>query len=162
MSDTAGDRGSGVGGGRDEGLLTRLRLVVREHDPVPEAVFAAARAAWGWRTIDADLAALTFDSAMAERELAGVRGTAQPRLLTFSAGHLTVEVEVHEQRQGRRLVGQVVPPAAGRLEVRHPGGQVDAAVDDLGRFVADGVPAGPVSLRCHTAGGIVDTDWTGM
>ena len=43
---------------------------LREADPVPEHVLAAARGAWTWRTIDQELADLVFDSAT---ELSGVR-----------------------------------------------------------------------------------------
>ena len=55
-------------------------------------MLAAARAAIGWRTIDAELAELIADSAVDEPALL-VRGTAQPRTLTFEAPGLTIEIE---------------------------------------------------------------------
>ena len=44
---------------RDEGeLLEELRSLIDRLDPVPDHVEAAARAAYSWRTIDTELAAL--------------------------------------------------------------------------------------------------------
>ncbi len=50
-------------------------------DPVPEPVVAAAHAAFEWRDVDAELAALTSDTLPAQ---AGMRSTGQARLLVFS------------------------------------------------------------------------------
>ncbi len=46
-------------------MFATLRNVIDHADPVPQAVVDAARAAYTWRTIDAELAELTADSAMA-------------------------------------------------------------------------------------------------
>lgn len=141
----------------DEQLLTELRAALDGFDVVPESVRAAARDAFTWRTIDAELAALSYDSFMDDKELAGVRsGGDAVRMLTFEAEQLTVEVEVEHGR----LIGQLVPPQGGQVEVRHSGGSMTVEADEVGRFVAEPVPRGPFSLRCHTetATAIV-TDW---
>lgn len=145
----------------DDEMTTVLRRIGNETDGVPEHVLAGARAAFAWRTIDAELAALAHDSAV-DGALA-VRGQESPRLLSFTAPQITVDVEVTEIGDHRRLLGQLVPPAATRLEVRHAEGMTPVEADDLGRFVAEHLPPGPVSIRCHLASAerpvVVDTDW---
>jgi hypothetical protein len=61
---------------RDEGelLLVELRGLINRLDQVPENVDEAARAAYTWRTIDAELAELTRDSLVDEENLHAVRG----------------------------------------------------------------------------------------
>lgn len=156
-------RGPDRGDADDDVLLAELRAVVARVDPVPPDVAAAARAGFIWRTIDAELAQLTSDSVLDADRMASVRGPASttPDLLTFEAGGLTVEVEATTGPKGLRLLGQLVPAQPGRVEVRHGGGTTLVDVDDMGRFTADGLVSGPVSLRCRTAadGDDVDTDW---
>ena len=133
----------------DEQLLGLLAEVVAERDPVPANVIAAAHASLTWLTIDAELAEMAEDSALAP--LAGVRGSDGPRLLTFEAPSATVVVEVTAVGQLRRLLGQVVEPRRAAIEIRHTDGSVTVEADELGRFAADTVPAGPVSLACRFA-----------
>lgn len=146
----------------DARLLDDLRSVVQRADPVPAPVEAAARATFIWRTVDAELAELAYDSLLDADRLAGVRGDDGPRVLTFEGPEFSVEVEVAEEGSGRRLVGQLVPPAPARIEVRHSGGLLRLGADEVGRFATGGVAAGPVSLRCHVAGADgppLDTAW---
>lgn len=140
-------------------ILGLLAGAAADADPVPDDVLDAARAALGWRTLDADLAALVDDSA--ERPLAGVRGDG-PRLLTFEADDTAVVVEVTATGQARRLLGQLVEPRAAHIEVRHPGGTTRVDADELGRFAAAEIPAGPVSIVCRfdpPSGRVVATTW---
>lgn len=133
----------------DEQLLQSLRDAAAEVDPEPEGITTAALAAFTWRTIDAELAALTYDSALDETLMAGVRGDEAPRLLTFEGGGLTVEIEMTSDR---RMVGQLVPPASMDLEVRSPTGRSVVHADEMGRFAAGPVPGGPLRLRCRKPG----------
>jgi hypothetical protein len=135
-------------GPEDEGLLQELRAAVRRFDPPPDQVLEAARASLTWRTIDAELAALEFDSAV-DLAATAVRSSEGPRLLTFAAPGLSIEVEVSPIGPRRQLVGQLVPAQAARIDVRHAGGVTTVRADQLGRFGADAISAGPVSLRCH-------------
>lgn len=147
--------------GEDEKLLARLRSA-GELDAVPLETVAAAKASYAMYTLDAELAQLTFDSERESDEmLVGVRGPEAVRLLTFESAALTVEVEAVAEGARRRLVGQLVPPQPGRLEIRHAEGTLTVEADDLGRFTADDLPAGPVSLRCQgqRSTTAVDTDW---
>ncbi len=148
----------------DDLLLEELRRVFAAIDPIPEPVQIAARAAIEWRTIDAELAALVSDSIVDEPVLA-VRGTAEPRMLTFEAPDLTIELEAELAGDDTlRLVGQIVPPQAAHIAVHHGEELLATQADDRGRFVAGGVQAGPVSLRCRLGGEtgegrLVETAW---
>ncbi len=135
-------------GPENEGLLQELRAAARHFDPPPDSVLEAARASLTWRTIDAELAALEFDSAV-DLAATAVRSSEGPRLLTFAAPGLNIEVEVSPIGPRRQLVGQLVPAQAARIDVRHAGGVTTVRADQLGRFGADAISAGPVSLRCH-------------
>jgi hypothetical protein len=154
----------------DQELDDELRRIAARLDPVPEALVHAAEAAFAWRGVDVELAELAFDS-LAEREsLALVRGADEPRLLTFHAAELTIELEVrpptreHPPLAGveHRLIGQLLPPGPARVEVRHPDGVLMVEADELGRFAAEQVATGPISLRCQRAGAAtapVVTEW---
>lgn len=148
--------GDGEGDGED-GLLAELRGAASRLDPVPPGAVLAARSALAWRSMDAELAELTADSLTGEP--APVRDVEPPALLAFDAPGLTVEVEVLASGGRRRLLGQLVPPQPGRLEVRHRGGRIEVAVDEVGRFAVGGLEPGPVSLRAQAAGRWVETDW---
>jgi hypothetical protein len=144
---------------RDDDLVAELREVAALVDPLPDEVMAAARSAFAWRTMDADLAELLQDAAT-DMSLVGVRGPETATLLTFQGPGLELEVEVVMAGPRRRLLGQLVPGLPGRVEVRHRVGRSEVAADEVGRFTAEDVPPGPVSLRCQAAEGRwVETDW---
>ena len=147
--------------GEEEKLLAELRLAGRL-DPVPPDAIAAARACFMWRTLDAELAELTYDSVLDENALAGVRSTAPLRLLTFESPAMTVEIEANVTGSRRQLIGQLVPPQPGTVEIRHVGGSRVVTADELGRFSADDLAPGPVRLECRGAAGDqapITTDW---
>jgi hypothetical protein len=143
----------------DEQLLQTLRAALDRTDPMPEAIRAAAYAAFAWRDIDAELAALIADSAETPIP-AGVRTAADHRLLTFRAPGTEIEIEVAGERL-RQLTGQLVPPGPASITVCWPAGSLAVEADDLGRFTADNVPPGPVSLQVRrpSAARPVSTDW---
>ncbi len=147
----------------DTELEEELRQVAARIEPVPPRLIQAAIDAYAWRTIDADLAELVFDSRSDQREPALVRGSQQDRLLSFRTGDLSIEVEVAAAGSTRGLTGQIVPPQPATVQIRHREGTVTVAADELGCFSADSLPAGPVRLRCLLAdaggGPPVVTDW---
>jgi hypothetical protein len=146
--------------GADAALEQELRELARRVDPVPEQVMEAARRSFVWRTVDAELAELAYDSAASELQPAGVRGAGAPRILSFVGEELSVDLEVSDVGGGRRLVGQLVPPREATLELRHAGGAMALTADAIGRFSAGPVPGGAVSLRCATGPGhAVETAW---
>jgi|1186.fasta_scaffold07599_2 hypothetical protein len=147
----------------DDALLDELRALGRTADPLPERVVFAAQESLSWRTIDAELAELTYDSVLDDDRLALVRGHQAGRLLTFSTPALTIEVQVTNNGSDRRLVGQLVPAQAAVLVLRHAGGTSEVEVDADGRFRTEPVPAGPLALSCRLGDGpddpTVQTEW---
>jgi len=147
-----------------EALLATLRAALDDTDAVPPEVVAAAKGAFTWRTIDAELAELAFDSLLSG-ELTGTRGVIGVRTLSFEYGSLAVEIEVEEDGPTRRLTGQIGPRPADSIEVHH----VDAAEpliahpDHLGRFSVAGLRGGRVRLlmRFSPANGpsMLLTEW---
>jgi hypothetical protein len=144
--------------GRDDQLLELVGRALRAVEPVPEHVITGALAAWTWRTIDAELAELVFDSAA---ELTGVRSEDTARQVTFQAPGVEIEVMVVDDAV-RRIVGQLVPGAEMTIEL-HGGDRVlTTRSDHLGRFGFDEVLSGPVRLTILGDEGqpVVHTDWT--
>lgn len=147
---------------QDAALLAELRSAAERHDAVPPAVLAAAKASLTWRTIDAELAALAFDST-ADDSAVLVRGPgSDEQVLTFETERISVDLQVTVRGDQRRLVGQLAPAAVADIEVRTAAGVVVRVTsDELGRIPALDVPAGSLSLRLQLAGSstAVVTDW---
>ncbi|MGH9155863.1 MAG: hypothetical protein ACRD1K_08545 [Acidimicrobiales bacterium] len=150
----------------DRVLLIELGRALRAGDPVPDQWRWAAEQSFTWRSVDTELAELVFDSLASAGSAAGaalVRGAAtRERMLAFEGPTLRVELEVSPTTAGAFLVvGQLVPETAGTVELRQGAAQpMVVKADDQGCFQADGVSAGPLSLRCTVAGtGPVDTAW---
>ncbi len=147
---------------RDEELMDELRALTSRRDPPPPWLTRAVREAFTWRTIDAELAALTYDSALDSELGSGVRGSGDTAVLSFETERVTVDVEVGTRPQDRRrIVAQLAPAQEAQVEVRHREGTTATVADALGRFVVDGLPSGPVSLRCRLSSGeLLATEWT--
>jgi hypothetical protein len=141
----------------DDELLALLGQALGTADAVPEHVLEGARSAFTWRTIDAELAELVFDSA---RELSGVRSDDSNRQVTFSAPGVEIEVMVIGNGS-RRLLGQLVPPVATTIELVGSDAVYTARSDELGRFSFDELAPGPVRLMILDATGAstVQTEW---
>jgi hypothetical protein len=129
----------------DDNLLAALRAAMRARSQVPPELVQAGKSIYAWHTIDAELAALTFDSDREPQAAAATRSeSASIRALTFSAAHLTIEVEVTETS----LIGQVIPPQEGTVEAQTRDGATTAApVDGIGCFSVEPIPPGPFRLR---------------
>jgi hypothetical protein len=110
------------------------------------------KAAYTWRTVDAEIAALAYDSAH-DRELAPTTRAeaAFLRALTFASSELTIELEV----TANGLQGQLVPIQSGQVQVQGTGGEilVTAEVDETGYFIIRPQPRGGFRLRCRTTEG---------
>jgi multidrug efflux pump subunit AcrA (membrane-fusion protein) len=146
----------------DDELLARLAEARQAADRVPREFIEAGKAAYAWRDIDAELAELVYDSALEEAQLAGQMRAeqAQLRALTFTAAALTIEIEVSDEA----LLGQLVPPEAGEVEVITPAGTAQLEpIDDVGFFTIRPVPAGSFRIHCRTASGtFVATNWLSL
>jgi hypothetical protein len=148
----------------DETMLDELRGLVASVDPVPERLDEAARAAFPWRTVDAELAELMRDSAEAEALAVRSVGTG-PRLLSFESPRVAIEAEVTALGpRERRLAGQIVPPLAATVALEQGGARLTAQADELGRFAFERVGAGPARLRATLPDGGMEiaTPWTSL
>ncbi|POX51650.1 hypothetical protein C3489_19450 [Streptomyces sp. Ru71] len=137
-----------------EWLEADLRRAAAVLDPPPAQLTALAVEAYALHDLDARIAELTFDSLT---DALPVRGAGEvPRMLTFSAGELTVDVEVGADG----LLGQVLPPQQASVEVlTGPHGGAELTADAMGRFACGTAPAGPFALRLRAGGEVVVTEW---
>ncbi|GHB32327.1 hypothetical protein GCM10010377_23300 [Streptomyces viridiviolaceus] len=135
-------------------LEEELRQAAAILDPVPAGLRQIAVEAYALHDLDARVAELTFDSLV---DAIPVRGeTDPPRMLTFRAGEVTVDVEVSAEG----LMGQVLPPGPARIDVLSgPRAHARIQADDMGRFTGDAPPAGPFALRLRTGEDLVVTEW---
>jgi multidrug efflux pump subunit AcrA (membrane-fusion protein) len=135
-------------------LEEELRQAASILDPVPAQLREMAVAAYALHDLDARIAELTFDSVV---DAIPVRGAVDaPRMLTFRAGDVTVDVEV----TGQELLGQVLPPQQALIEVlTGPQAAAPLVTDDMGRFTGDAPPVGPFALRLRAGGDVVVTEW---
>ena len=139
----------------DDLLLAELQGVMSRRDSVPQAVLAAATGAFAWRSVDADLAELAFDSLL-ELTGSGARGAAD-RQLTFEGNGLTIEVDMLDG--GSHLIGQLVPPQAAAVEVQANGRAATVLADVEGHFTA-AAGAGPFRMSVQAGvGPAIVTEW---
>jgi hypothetical protein len=134
----------------------RLLEAVGEADlaarAVPPEFVRAGKALFTWREVNAELAALTYDSALDDDLASTIRGAqhAPLRALIFAGPELTIELEVAAEA----LVGQLDPPRAGTAETLLATGDVVATpIDETGYFVFRPPPDGDFRLRCRPATG---------
>ncbi len=148
--DGAGLRRSGGAQAAKEATYLRLRsLGLGTGASEPDAPGHGRRVGGpGW--VDDEPAALVYDSNIDAELFAAVRaGSRTLRQLTFEASDVLLEIEVSG---AGNLVGQVVPPQAAVVELRHRAGTTPVETDELGYFHVPDMPEGPVSFRCCPAG----------
>jgi hypothetical protein len=139
----------------EEELLAELQAALRAEQEVPGALVDAGKGVWAWRSVDAELAALTYDSAleaMAEQLVATRSEAATLRSLTYASQSLTIELEV----TGDALLGQLQPAQPGLAQVQtRGGGVIPVEVDDVGWFTVRPVPRSPFRIACTTQDGSI-------
>ena len=148
------DPATTLGGLDDEGLLAAVREVLGRDEPPPGWSAELAKSSYGLRAVDAELAALTSDSGLPTAG-SGMRSGTAPRLAVFEAGDLSFEIEIEPSTPAGswRLVGQLTPASPARIQIRQQRAEpiwVDA--DELGRFAADHLAGGSLSLMCMCEG----------
>ncbi|MER6287620.1 hypothetical protein [Streptomyces sviceus] len=135
-------------------LEEELRQATAILDPVPAALRQIAVEAFALHDMDSRIAELAFDSVVDALPVRGATGA--PRMLTFHAGEVTVDVELTP----RGLMGQVLPPQSARVEVLSgPQAGSPLTTDDMGRFTYEASPTGPFALRLRTGEQVIVTDW---
>jgi len=143
----------------DDELLDLLREALAERRDVPARFVEAGKATFAWRSIDAELAALAYDSVTDPTALTGATRAdhAAIRELTFAFRDATVHVQI--VRGG--LHGQVVPPRSGEVEVHVEGRPPRRAeIDEQGWFSVSPLPHTAFRLLWRIPGGATAlTDW---
>lgn len=140
----------------DEVLLAALRSALADSRGAAAARTAAdARAAFSFRTMEQELAALVSDSALAPGMAAAGRAATPTRTLVFASRGTSVELEVVDGD----IVGQVAPPASGALVLEAADGhRTQVVADELGCFSTSST-GGLLRLHVPTEAGVVVTDW---
>jgi hypothetical protein len=151
-----------------DALLGKLGELLVRLDPMPPQLLDQARRAFCWRTVDAELAELSFDSLVDREAALAVRAggdtALEPRMLGFGAvvdgEDLSIDVEVSTAAGPSALIGQLWPAGAAVVEMQAcGGGSTEVPTDELGRFLIQPVPRGPVRLQVRHAGRVVQTTW---
>jgi hypothetical protein len=147
----------------DDRLLAELRRLAREVDAVPDEVGAYAKAALGWRRVDAELAELLSDSQLDRSTAAAIRsGQAQVRSVTFRATDLEIALEIHHE-PALLILGQLVPAVRAYVEIQRDDGATAPGVesDPLGRFRIELERGGRIRLlvRREAPAPLVETSW---
>jgi hypothetical protein len=146
---------------KDEQLLVALRQAVRARESVPADFVTAAKNAFAWHNIDAELAQLTYDSTRDLDLASSTRAeTASIRALTFTSAHLMIELEVTVDS----LIGQVVPGQPATVKVQPKvGAETAVTADEIGLFAIQPIPSGSFRLHCRTDTGVeVLTGWISL
>jgi hypothetical protein len=139
----------------DDDLMAELAQAVAEGDAVTDRRREAARAAFTWRSVDAELMELLHDSALEAG--AAVRGAGDPgRMLSFGRGGLIVELEVG----AGAVTGQVLPAQDATLTLQTTGAEDrTVAADGAGFFRIEEVGSGPVRFVVTTSEHTLTTAW---
>lgn len=141
----------------DDALMRDLSAALRVPE-VDEQILAAARGAFAWRTVDADLEliGLLHDSDLLDEVAVRDSATEAPRTLAFHGDHLGVEIELHEAG----IEGQLIPARPGTVTLVTPAGpHASVSADSVGCFSLPASPGGPVRLECATDEGRFVTVW---
>ena len=157
MRDDTDDKALSAPFGDDDTLMDALREALRAREAVPTWFVETGKSAYAWHNIDAELAQLTYDSERDQRMVTTTRSeTASIRALTFTSARLSIELEVSEDS----LLGQILPPQAGTLEIHTTTGIDNTTVDEIGIFAVEPIPNGSFRLRYRTPNGVdVMTGW---
>jgi len=142
----------------------KLRSVTSEADPVPDGVLEAASAAFALRTLDAELAALVADSLVDDAAVVTRALVSDVRMLSFSCGDVTVEVDVEtDPSSGSLRLHGIAVGAAGDVVIVRAVSRSSVPLADGGRFDAGAVEPGPVRLELTTPDGHrVTTAWVSI
>lgn len=131
----------------DDLVLARLRDAFALIDPPPPRLADETKVLITWSQLDAELALLTEDAAVA------LRGTQLDTVdtVTFTSSWLSLMISVSDDLDARRVDGWIT---GGGLQVElHVGSEVRVAESDAqGRLVWPDVPPGPMRFLIHPAG----------
>ncbi|HEU4422027.1 MAG TPA: hypothetical protein VFR67_05730 [Pilimelia sp.] len=141
----------------DDELMRDVRQALRP-EPIDERILDAARAAFAWRTVDAELELIRilYDSQL--EEAVGVRGRPPsiPRTLVFQDDDLGVEIEISDAG----IEGQLIPPGPGEVSLQTAEGTpATTTADEVGCFAFPTPSRGPIRLECSLGTRRFTTQW---
>jgi hypothetical protein len=73
-------------------------------------------------------------------------GETERQTVSFRTSGLVIELEITGSGESRQMAGRLIPAQSGVVEIR---GVIAVEADARGRFTADAVPPGQVSVRCR-------------
>jgi hypothetical protein len=138
----------------DEQLLAELHAALQARREVPDDLVQAGKSLFDWRHVDAELAELTYDSALGATAVA--RAADPPRAMSLRGLQLSIELELAADA----LRGQVFPGAGATVETEdHSGDWASVRCDAQGWFVIAPPPVGAFRLTVRAGGAVVRTGW---
>ena len=143
----------------EERLLADLKEALRSaQHPQSELIIANAQDAFGYDSLDDELARLVYDSTLESELVGGVRAGEMSRMVIFECDAMTMELEM----RGRDIIGQIGPPGPATVIVESSdGAMMEVKTDDVGCFsVRASNAAGPVRFRVSRPGSSAITEWT--
>lgn len=140
----------------DDELMSDLRRISSQVDPVPEIVIDNACAALSTRRIDEELADLLLDSAAESDQIRGDQE--HVRLLSFQLAGFSLEIQVEYTDERVSLRG-LVDGLPGEVDLELGGEHRRLTVDADGGFTAQ-LPRGAARFRLRAHDGrLVTTRW---
>ncbi|GAA3625061.1 hypothetical protein GCM10022236_29220 [Microlunatus ginsengisoli] len=137
----------------DDALMADLGRALDDAAAVPDHRRKAAQAAFAWRSVDEELMRLSFDSL--EVGTAAVRGSDDPRLLSFDIEGLALELEVSADA----IWGQAVPAQPYEVTIENASGERRTVLaDESGIFTIQPLP-GPLRFALTSGELTRRTDW---
>lgn len=136
----------------DAAILAQLGAVHARLDPPPPGLAEQVKFALELEDLDVEVAALRDE----ELTGSGARGGSRSRTLTFETAGMSLLVSITDLGEDRvRLDGWLAPAGGFRVELRQASlaAARQAAPDEAGRFVFDGLRRGLVQLRLRPAAG---------
>jgi hypothetical protein len=141
----------------DDRLWQELQEATRQGGAVPPDHLTAARAAFTWRTVDAELLALTEEAAAVGAAVRGAE-TTERRVLEFRGAEVTIALEL----AGDHAEGQLLPAGAAgyRLSKATVEGETEEVeVDASGYFSFPVRDRDTFRLRLEVDGAAHVTEW---
>lgn len=124
----------------DEQILRAVGEIVSASDPVPAGLTDQIKFALTVEALGAEVAELLDSTPV------GVRTAYEPiTTVTFTGDELTVLLTLDSERRPRRVTGWLSTPQV-TVQVHGPDGEVEAEIDEDGRFEVDFSRAGLVHL----------------
>ena len=143
----------------DERLLADLKEALRTaQHPQAELIVANAQDAFGYASLDDELARLVYDSTKEPDLVDSVRAAETSRMVIFECQAMTLELEL----RGPHIIGQIGPPGPATVIVESSdGAMTEVQADELGCFsTRASQPASPLRFRVSRPGSSAITEWT--